>query len=170
MMFDANQTTTGETKNKQIVGFKIPDKTLPEANETVIKTIPPVTAPALPDADQTNTNNETVIKKDETVQVPAPINPNTTEKSNEVVINDSLIAGNEIMRYNESDSIGGDNIAPDNNESAKVKTPKVKNCLSCGKEFNPYSIVHKYCSDNCRLEWHKKNGGFDLRLKLKNRK
>lgn len=33
----------------------------------------------------------------------------------------------------------------------------MKQCLFCSKEFEPQRTTAKYCSDNCRVKWNKKN-------------
>jgi hypothetical protein len=33
----------------------------------------------------------------------------------------------------------------------------MKECLNCNKEFEPKRESGKYCSDNCRVQWNRKN-------------
>ena len=42
------------------------------------------------------------------------------------------------------------------------KTADVKYCKHCNTPFKPYNIKHIFCSNKCRLQWHKKNDGFDI--------
>jgi len=70
---------------------------------------------------------------------------------------------NEVSNIRYNDTVTN---APVPNEvsSAQNNEPEthIKTCLQCGKEFEPYSITHKFCSSKCRLKWHKINDGFDI--------
>jgi len=38
------------------------------------------------------------------------------------------------------------------------------NCKFCQKSFSPYNVIQKFCSIECREDWHLKEKGFDLDL------
>lgn len=54
-----------------------------------------------------------------------------------------------------------------NDEMVDSRQVDVMNCKNCQKEFKPYNIIQKFCSKECRLEWHKENKGFELEKYLK---
>jgi len=47
---------------------------------------------------------------------------------------------------------------------------QTRKCKQCSKSFLPYNIKHVFCNDNCKLDWHNVNDGFDLDKFLKHKK
>lgn len=71
-----------------------------------------------------------------------------------------------------------DSMSSDKNDSKMDDTDNIRNasndirnevrtCKQCSKTFIPYNIKHIFCSDACRLTWHKEVNGFDLDRKLR---
>jgi hypothetical protein len=49
-----------------------------------------------------------------------------------------------------------------NDKKKKTVSDETRICKQCGKLFHPYSIKHIFCTNTCKLNWHKDNRGFDL--------
>lgn len=83
-----------------------------------------------------------------------------TEKANEPTSEPTSVTG--VTCEKSSRELGEKLTNQDVSELPKAKNYGLTNCPNCGKEFAKHAHNHKYCSENCRLEYNEKTKGYNL--------